>query len=118
SSEQKAAAGGKRAIFQRAAKTAIVYSRALDEPRGPSLWLRLQHKVADTLVLSKIRTALGGQAEWAISGGAPLGERLGHFYRGVGLKVLEGYGLTETTAPANVSVPDATKIGTVGPPLP
>lgn len=118
SSEQKAAAGGKRAIFQRAAKTAIVYSRALDEPKGPSPWLRLQHKVADVLVLSKIRKALGGQAGWAISGGAPLGERLGHFYRGVGLKVLEGYGLTETTAPTTVNLPEATKIGTVGPPLP
>ncbi|WP_182111332.1 MULTISPECIES: long-chain fatty acid--CoA ligase [unclassified Actinotalea] len=118
SSEQKAAAGGKRGIFQRAAKTAIVYSRALDEPRGPSPWLRLQHKVADVLVLKKIRAALGGQAQWAISGGAPLGERLGHFYRGVGLNVLEGYGLTETTAPATVSVPDGVKIGTVGPPLP
>ncbi len=118
SSEQKAAAGGKRGIFQRAAKTAIVYSRALDTPSGPSPWLRLQHKVADVLVLSKIRKALGGQASWAISGGAPLGERLGHFYRGVGLHVLEGYGLTETTAPATVNLPDATKIGTVGPPLP
>ena len=118
SSEQKAAAGGKRGIFQRAAKTAIVYSRALDDPKGPSPWLRLQHKVADVLVLKKIRAALGGQAEWAISGGAPLGERLGHFYRGVGLKVLEGYGLTETTAPATVNRPDATKIGSVGLPLP
>ncbi|HEY8717881.1 AMP-dependent synthetase/ligase [Pengzhenrongella sp.] len=118
SSEQKAIAGGKQAIFERAAKTAIVYSRALDNPRGPSLWLRLQHKVADVLVLSKVRHALGGRAEWAISGGAPLGERLGHFYRGLGLRVLEGYGLTETTAPATVNTPDRTKIGTVGPPLP
>jgi long-chain acyl-CoA synthetase len=116
--EQKAAAGGKRGIFQRAAKTAIVYSRALDAPGGPSLWLKLQHKVADVLVLHKLREALGGQAEWAISGGAPLGERLGHFFRGVGLNVLEGYGLTETTAPATVNLPGATKIGTVGPALP
>ncbi|GCE78455.1 AMP-dependent synthetase/ligase [Cellulomonas biazotea] len=118
SAEQKAAAGGKGPIFQRAAKTAIVYSRALDTPRGPSPWLRLQHKVADVLVLHKLRAALGGQAEWAISGGAPLGERLGHFYRGVGLKVLEGYGLTETTAPATVNRPGKTKIGSVGLPLP
>ena len=116
--EQKAAAGGKAAIFQRAAKTSIVYSRALDDPRGPSPWLRLQHKVADVLVLHKLRALLGGQARWAISGGAPLGERLGHFYRGVGLRVLEGYGLTETTAPATVNRPEATKIGTVGLPLP
>jgi len=118
SAEQKAAAGGKGGIFQRAAKTSIVYSRALDTPRGPSPWLRLQHKVADVLVLSKLRKVLGGQVEWAISGGAPLGERLGHFYRGVGLKVLEGYGLTETTAPATVNLPERTKIGTVGPALP
>jgi len=118
SAEQKAAAGGKGAIFQRAAKTSIVYSRALDTPRGPSPWLRLQHKVADVLVLSKLRKALGGRARWAISGGAPLGERLGHFYRGVGLVVLEGYGLTETTAPATVNRPDTTKIGSVGRPLP
>src|SRR5919112_3135429 len=118
SSEQKAVAGGKGQIFHRAASAAIAYSRALDTPAGPSLALRLQHKVADALVLSKLRTALGGQVEWAISGGAPLGERLGHFYRGVGLKVLEGYGLTETTAPATVNMPGRTKIGTVGPPLP
>jgi len=118
SAEQKAAAGGKGAIFQRAAKTSIVYSRALDTPKGPSPWLRLQHKVADVLVLHKLRAALGGQAKWAISGGAPLGERLGHFYRGLGLHVLEGYGLTETTAPATVNRPEKTKIGTVGLPLP
>ncbi|MBT0994870.1 AMP-dependent synthetase/ligase [Cellulomonas sp. DKR-3] len=116
--EQKAVAGGKSAIFQRAAKTSIVYSRALDTPRGPSPWLRLQHKVADVLVLKRLRALLGGQAQWAISGGAPLGERLGHFYRGVGLRVLEGYGLTETTAPATVNRPEKTKIGSVGLPLP
>ena len=119
SAEQKAAAAGKGSIFQRAAKTSIVYSRALDNPRGPSPWLRLQHKVADVLVLHKLRNALGGQARWAVSGGAPLGERLGHFYRGLGLNVLEGYGLTETTAPATVNRPGrGTKIGTVGLPLP
>ncbi|MFI2751894.1 AMP-dependent synthetase/ligase [Cellulomonas sp. P22] len=118
STEQKAAAGGKRKIFQWAAATSIAYSRALDAPHGPALALRLQHKVADVLVYSKLRTALGGRVEWAISGGAPLGERLGHFYRGIGLRVLEGYGLTETTAPSTVNRPGLTKIGTVGPPLP
>lgn len=118
SAEQKAATGGKGGIFQRAAKTAIVYSRALDTPAGPSRWLQLQHLVADVLVLRRIRAALGGQARWAISGGAPLGERLGHFFRGTGLHVLEGYGLTETTAPATVNLPDRSKIGTVGPALP
>lgn len=119
SAEQKAAAGGKSPIFQRAVKTSIVYSRALDTPRGPSPWLRLQHKVADVLVLKRLRAALGGNARYAISGGAPLGERLGHFYRGLGLNVLEGYGLTETTAPATVNRPGkGTKIGTVGTPMP
>ncbi|MDM8085459.1 AMP-binding protein [Cellulomonas cellasea] len=118
STEQKAAAGGKQKIFLWAAATSIAYSRALDTPKGPSIGLRLQHKVASVLVYSKLRTALGGQVEWAISGGAALGERLGHFYRGIGLKVLEGYGLTETTAPSTVNRPGATKIGSVGIPLP
>ncbi len=118
SSEQKAALGGKRGIFLRAVRTAIMYSRALDTPKGPNLWQKVQYKIADTLVLHKLRAALGGEARWAISGGAPLGERLGHFFRGVGLTVLEGYGLTETTAPTNVNRPGKVKIGTVGTPLP
>ncbi|HIZ35425.1 MAG TPA: AMP-dependent synthetase/ligase [Candidatus Ruania gallistercoris] len=117
SSEQKAAAGGKVKIFRWAAKVSGDYSRSLDDG-GPGLGLRLQYAVADKLVLHKIREALGGQAEYAISGGAPLGERLGHFFRGVGVRVLEGYGLTETTAPVTVNVPDRVKIGTVGPALP
>ncbi|PFG32919.1 AMP-dependent synthetase/ligase [Sanguibacter antarcticus] len=117
SSEQKAAAGGKVKIFHWAASTAISYSRGLDSAGGPSLVLRLKHKVADLLVLKKIRAALGGDARYAVSGGAALGERLGHFYRGVGLIVLEGYGLTETTAPSTVNLPGG-KIGTVGPPIP
>jgi long-chain acyl-CoA synthetase len=118
SSEQKAAAGGKLKVFQWAAATSITYSRATETAGGPGLGLKLQHKVADVLVYKKLRNALGGRCEWAISGGAPLGERLGHFYRGIGFHVLEGYGLTETTAPATVNMPGRTKIGTVGPPLP
>ncbi|GAA1739630.1 AMP-dependent synthetase/ligase [Isoptericola hypogeus] len=118
SAEQKAAAGGKLKIFHWASATAIAYSRALDDPKGPSAWLRLQHKLADALVYGKLRAVLGGQARYAVSGGGPLGERLGHFYRGLGLSVLEGYGLTETTAPTSVNRPSATKIGSVGPQLP
>lgn len=118
SSEQKAIAGGKGKIFHWAARVAISYSRALDEPSGPSFGLKAQHKIADGIVLKKIRAALGGDAKYAISGGAALGERLGHFFRGVGLIVLEGYGLTETTAPISVNLPGNSKIGTVGPPLP
>ena len=118
SAEQKAGAGTKLKLFRWAAKTAIVYSRALDEPGGPGTALKAQHAVADRLVLHKLRGALGGNAEFAVSGGAPLGERLSHFYRGLGLNVLEGYGLTETTAPSAVNRPGKVKVGTVGPPFP
>ncbi|MFD1507692.1 AMP-binding protein [Georgenia yuyongxinii] len=116
-SEQKTGGGLKLKIFRWAAKVAITWSRSLDTG-GPGAILKAQHRLADKLVLSKLRAALGGQATYAVSGGAPLGERLGHFYRGVGLRVLEGYGLTETTAPTNVVRPERIKIGTVGPPLP
>lgn len=118
SAEQKAAAGGRLKIFRWAAQQSIDYSKALDTPRGPSLALKLRHKTADALVLKKIRDVLGGRAEWAVSGSAPLGERLGHFYRGLGLTVLEGYGLTENNAAAHVNRLDRAKIGTVGPALP
>jgi len=118
SAEQKAGSGTRLKLFRWAAKTAIVFSRALDTPAGPGLALRLQHRLADRLVLHKLRAALGGSAEFAVSGGAPLGERLSHFYRGLGLQVLEGYGLTETTAPSSVNRPGKIKVGTVGPPFP
>jgi long-chain acyl-CoA synthetase len=114
---QKAAADGKGRIFDRAAEVAIAYSRGLDRGR-PSLAVRAQHALFGRLVYGRLREALGGRCEYAVSGGAPLGERLGHFYRGIGLTVLEGYGLTETTAALTANQPDATKIGTVGRPLP
>ncbi|GAA2527453.1 AMP-dependent synthetase/ligase [Rarobacter incanus] len=116
--DQKASMEGKQKVFRWAAKTAIAYSRALDTPGGPKLTLRASHQVADRLVLRKIRTLLGGRVQYAISGGAALGERLGHFYRGLGILVLEGYGLTETTAPITVNLPRNIKIGTVGRPFP
>jgi long-chain acyl-CoA synthetase len=114
----QAEAGGKGGIFDRAAATAIDYSRALDRPGGPSLALRLRHRVFDRLVYGRLRAVLGGRATHAISGGAPLGERLGHFYRGIGFTVLEGYGLTESCAATAFNPWDRTKIGTVGQPLP
>ena len=114
---QKATADGRGAIFDRAADTAIAYSRGLDRGR-PSLAVRARHAVFSRLVYGKLRDALGGNVGFALSGGAPLGDRLGHFYRGIGLPVLEGYGLTETTAALTVNLPDAHKIGTVGRPLP
>ncbi len=118
SAEQKAVSERKGAIFGRATQVAIDYSRALDAPGGPGLRLRAQHGVFDRLVYGKLRAALGGQTQYAVSGGAALSERLGHFFRGAGVTVLEGYGLTETTAAATVNRPDRVKIGTVGLPLP
>jgi long-chain acyl-CoA synthetase len=117
SAEAKASADGKGKIFLRAATVAIAYSEALDAG-GPGLGLRLQHAIFDRLVYGKLRAAMGGKVRYAVSGGAPLGTRLGHFYRGIGIVILEGYGLTETTAPVAVNTPDRIKIGTVGPPLP
>ncbi len=114
--KQKAHAEGHGKIFDRAEKVAIDYSRSLVTGSVP-IALKLQHKLFDKLVYAKIKAALGGNCEAAISGGAPLGERLGHFFRGVGVTVYEGYGLTETTAAATVNRPDAIKIGTVGQPL-
>jgi len=114
---QKAHAAGKGKIFDQAEKVAIAYSEALDSG-GPGLGLKLKHGVFDRLVFSKLRTVLGGRCTAAVSGGAPLGSRLGHFYRGIGLTVFEGYGLTETSAASTVNLQDALKIGTVGRPLP
>ncbi|OEU98104.1 long-chain fatty acid--CoA ligase [Streptomyces qinglanensis] len=118
SARAQAVAGGKGRIFDRAAEVAGAYSRALDEEAGPSLGLRIQHKIFDKLVYSKLRAVLGGRATHAISGGAPLGARLGHFFRGVGFTVLEGYGLTESCAATAFNPYDRPKIGTVGQPLP
>jgi len=117
SASGKAYADGRGKIFDRAVQTAIAYSRALDTGK-PGLALRARHALFDRLVFVKLRDALGGEAEWAISGGAPLGDRLAHFYRGIGVTVLEGYGLTETTAALAVNTPDDQRIGTVGRTLP
>jgi long-chain acyl-CoA synthetase len=117
SASQKAHADGKGRIFDTAAETAIAYSEALDAG-GAGLGLRLRHAAFDRLVYGKLRAALGGQVEYAVSGGAPLGVRLGHFFRGIGVTVLEGYGLTETSAGATLNLPDQVKIGTVGRPVP
>jgi long-chain acyl-CoA synthetase len=114
---QKAQAEGKGAIFERAARVAQAYSQA-QSSGGPSLILKLQHAVFDRLVYGKLRAAMGGNVAWAVSGGAPLGERLGHFFRGVGITILEGYGLTETSAASNLNRPSNIRVGTVGRPIP
>jgi long-chain acyl-CoA synthetase len=115
---QRAHADGKGAIFDRADRTAVAYSEALDTASGPGLGLRLRHKLFDRLVYTKLRAALGGRCTAAISGGAPLGDRLAHFFRGIGVTVYEGYGLTETSPAAAVNLEHAIRLGTVGRPLP
>jgi len=114
---QQAAAAGQGRRFDRATDVAIAYSRALDQGR-PSPLLRSRHRVLDRLVFRAFREALGGRCRFAVSGGAPLGEQLAHFYRGIGVPLLEGYGLTESTGAVTVNAPDAVRIGTVGRPLP
>ncbi|RNL79088.1 AMP-dependent synthetase/ligase [Nocardioides marmorisolisilvae] len=113
---QRAVADGKGRIFNRAAEVAMAWSRS-QETGKTSVVVRTQHAIFDKLVYAKLREALGGRCQYAVSGGAPLGDRLGHFYRGIGVNVLEGYGLTETTAALTVNLPDAQKVGTVGRPV-
>ena len=115
--DAKAGGGAGLKLFRWAAKVAIAYSRALDTPEGPSRRLRRAHAVADRLVFRRIRALMGPNARFIISGGGPLGQRLGHFYRGLGLVILEGYGLTETIGPVSVNTDWLNKIGTVGPPV-
>jgi long-chain acyl-CoA synthetase len=133
SAQQQASASRARSmIFGAAADTAVAWSRHADRaadgsaaaggspvaPARPGLQLRLRHAIFDRLVYARLRAAVGGKVQYAVSGGAPLGDRLGHFFRGAGITVLEGYGLTETSAAATVNRPDRNKIGTVGTPLP
>jgi long-chain acyl-CoA synthetase len=115
--EAKAEAAGKGKIFRKAADVAIAYSENIDAKKFKPA-LALKHKLFDLLVYSKIRNGLGGRVEAAISGGAPLGARLGHFYRGAGVTILEGYGLTETTAGATLNLSNHLRIGSVGRPIP
>ncbi|CAB4659715.1 unannotated protein [freshwater metagenome] len=115
--EARAEAAGKGKIFRKAAEVAISYSEAMDRGRTPIL-LSIKHALFDKLVYSKIRAGMGGRVEAAISGGAPLGSRLGHFYRGAGVRILEGYGLTETTAGATLNLTTQHRVGSVGRPIP
>ncbi len=118
SADAKTGAGAKNKLFRWAANTAVEYSEALDTPEGPSKSLAAKRKIGDALVFSKLTSLVGGNVDMIISGGAPLSERLAHFFRGAGLPIQEGYGLTETTGPLSVNTPQLTKIGTVGPTLP
>ncbi|BBZ52150.1 long-chain fatty acid--CoA ligase [Mycobacterium heidelbergense] len=115
--EQNAVNDGKGRIFAMAVQTAVDFSQAQDDG-GPGLLLRARHALFDRLVYHKLRAALGGDCHASVSGGAPLGTRLGHFYRGVGLTIHEGYGLTETSSAITVNQVGRVKIGTVGTLLP
>ena len=118
SSEQKAESAGRGKIFRTAADVAIAHSTALDAGEKIPVRTKLQFALFDRLVYAKIRKAMGGRVQYAVSGSAPLGLRLGHFYRSLGITILEGYGLTETTAPISINRASNFKIGKVGPPMP
>ena len=123
--QQAAASRAKSMIFSAAAETAVAWSRAAGHdaaangsarPRAAGCGCGTRCSTGSST--AKLRAAVGGQVRYAVSGGAPLGDRLGHFFRGAGMTVLEGYGLTETSAAATVNKPTRNKIGTVGLPLP
>ncbi|MBO3664698.1 AMP-dependent synthetase/ligase [Microbacterium stercoris] len=118
SAQQKTEAEGKGKIFRAAAATAIEHSRRLQDGEKIGLGLKIKFALFDKLVYSKLRALMGGRVTHAVSGSAPLGPRLGHFFHSLGITILEGYGLTETTAPATVNLPAMLKVGTVGPALP
>jgi long-chain acyl-CoA synthetase len=117
SAQQKATTEGKEKIFNQAANVAIEYSRALAAGKVP-IGLKVKHGIFDKLVYKKLRNAMGGNVKWSVSGGAALGERLGHFFRGIGLTILEGYGLTETSSASTVNRPTMLKVGSVGRAIP
>ncbi|MDO5026150.1 MAG: long-chain fatty acid--CoA ligase [Trueperella sp.] len=116
--DARAGSGFQLRMFRHFAEVAIEYSKALDTPQGPSIRLRAEHELGDRLIYSKIRDIFGGDLKYIISGGAPLGERLGYFFRGIGLPILEGYGLTESCAPTAVNRVGNIRIGSVGLPYP
>ena len=118
SNAQRKAEGPKRKIFDFAVTAGTQWSEAVDAGRAPGLVSRVKHAVAAKLVYGKLNDALGGRLEFCVSGGAPLAPHLAHFFHAAGITILEGYGLTETTAPAAVNTPARIRIGTVGLPLP
>ena len=118
SAEQKAETGGKGKIFQAASEVAVAHSKLVEAGEKIPLGMKVKFALFDRLVYSKLRTAMGGNVKFAVSGSAPLGAHLGHFFHSLGIVILEGYGLTETTAPATVNLATKSKIGSVGPALP
>ena len=116
-SKASEAGGAKAKIFAIAEKTATEYSKALDTDKGPGVGLKVRHVIFDKLVYSKLREVLGGNLLYCISGGSALNPELMHFFRGVGVIIYEGYGLTESTAAVAVNNDQDNIIGTVGKPV-
>ncbi|MFJ6455117.1 AMP-dependent synthetase/ligase [Paenarthrobacter sp. NPDC091669] len=119
----KAAMSGKSALFSAASATVVEYSTAVDlaargQGSGPGWLLGMKHAAFNKLLYPKVREVFGGNVGYTVSGASPLSLRDNHFFHGAGVPVLEGYGLTETTAPCTVNTPSMTRIGTVGIPLP
>lgn len=119
----KAALAGKARLFKAASAAAIEYSQEEDQRNrgkgeGPGLLCRVRHAVFDRLLYPRLRQVLGGQVEYTVSGASPLAVEDAHFFRGAGIPVLEGYGLTETTAPCTANTPARTRVGSVGIPIP
>ncbi|PJM78749.1 AMP-dependent synthetase/ligase [Bifidobacterium scaligerum] len=114
---QRAGSGFAGKLFSRAAENARAWSRA--EQRGEKLPLggRIAHAFYEQVVYKKIRTIFGPNADFAITGGAPMDSELSHFFNGIGMPVLEGYGMTETCGPVCVSLPEDNRIGTIGMPM-
>lgn len=123
SAAAKAESDGKGRIFEAARATAVDYSKALQAAAsgtgsGPSLRLRAKHALFSKLVYSKLKTLLGGEVTHMVSGASALNPEIAHFFSGIGVPVQEGYGLTESTAPITLNIPGATRIGSVGLPVP
>ena len=120
---RRAEAEGRLGAFDKAVDVAVRYAEAREQKAfgtgsGPGPALRMQHQVFDKLVYAKLREALGGRCRHAISGGSAMERRLGLFFDGAGVRVIEGYGLTETTAAATANPLHKARFGTVGRPLP
>lgn len=115
--QRKAGGGLKGKVFEFAVSAGQGWSQPVNAGRRPAIGTRLKRRMADALVYAKLREALGGQVTHCISGGAPLPPHLGYFFHAAGIPILEGYGLTETSAPVTVNRPDGMRIGTVGRPL-
>ena len=114
---QKAGAGFKGRVFADATQTACDWSHAQQSGGSIPLALNAKHALYNKLVYSSIMEVFGGHVEYAVSGGAPLDSSIAHFFNGVGLPLLEGYGMTETCGPVCVSLPEDNRIGTIGMPM-